>query len=153
MSHAVPVGVVIVASLWGAVLHGQKPVTKLGDVRAIHLVGQSESLGSDRKIGTCLMEKMREQGPFTFPEARDDADALLTFESSIPSGAKRGLLGRSPEVKATVKALDGTVLWRGNNKYKKSTTIWGGSTDIECGLANGLVNKLVKAIEKAARNK
>ena len=130
---------------------GQKVAVPLGDVRAIHLVNHSKSIGSDLKIGTCLMQKMKEEGPFTFPEARDNADALLTFESTIPSGARRVLLGRSPELKATVTSLDGTVLWRAENKYKKGTTVWGASTDIECGLANGLVDQLVKAIEQSRR--
>ena len=69
----------------------------------------------------------------------------------MPSGVQRGLFGRSPEVRAVLTTPDGTVLWEGENKYRKSTTIWGGTTDIECGLANGLVDKLVRAIDDASR--
>lgn len=144
---------VLAVLAWVGELQGQKVAVPFGDVRAIHLVNHSESVGSERKIGACLMQKMKEEGPFTFPESRDNADALLTIESSIPSGARRVLLGRSPELKVTLTAMDGTVLWRGDNKYKKGTTVWGASTDIECGLANGLVDKLVKAIEQAHRSK
>ena len=130
--------------------HAQTATERLNQVRAIHLVDHAESLGSARKLGTCLMEKLQEQGPFTFPETRDGADALLTLESHVPSGVQRGLFGRSPEVRAVLTTPDGTVLWEGENKYRKSTTIWGGTTDIECGLANGLVDKLVRAIDDAS---
>lgn len=118
----------------------------LGDVRAIYIDGHAEAVGQDRKIGSCLMEKFKEQGPFIFPDAKDSADAVLTFQADIPSASRRGLLGRAPKITATLTGVDGAVLWTGENKYKKATTVWGGSTDIECGLANGLVNKLVKAI-------
>jgi hypothetical protein len=92
---------------------------------------------------------MKERGPFTFASNPREADALLTLNNKIPGGAKRGLLGKSPQVSATLTTTDGLVLWHGQNKYKKSTTLWGGSTDIECGLANGLVDRLVKAIKEA----
>ncbi len=121
----------------------QKP---LRDVRAIHIAGASQALGPDRRIATCLIDKLQALGPFTFPGTPTDADAVLTLESTIPSGAMRTMWGRSPEVRATLAQPDGAVLWKGENKYKKATTVWGGSTDIECGLANGLANKIVKAI-------
>ena len=120
----------------------------LREVRAIHIAGQDQALGPDRKVGSCLVEKLRALGPFTFPGTSADADAVLTLESTIPSGAMRTMWGRSPEVKATLAQPDGAVLWKGENKYKKATTAWGASTDIECGLANGLANKIVKAISE-----
>lgn len=121
----------------------------LDAVRAIHLAGQADALGPDRKIGACLIEKLQALGPFTFPEKAEEADAIMTLESSIPKGSSRVLWGRSPEVKAKLTDKAGAQLWAGSNKYKKATTAWGASTDIECGLANGLANKLVKAISDA----
>jgi hypothetical protein len=131
---------------------GQAPIrVTLGDVRAIYLAGYEQLLGPDRQVADCLKEKLSALGPFTFAESKDAADAILTWTSNFPSGSSRVLWGRSPQVKATLTRTDGSVLWKGDNKYKKGTTVWGASTDVPCGLANGLANKLVKDIANARR--
>lgn len=127
---------------------GQTTPPSLAAVRSIHIAGMTDMLGPDRQVAACFVEKMKAQGPFTFPDTPESAQAVLTFTSKLPSGSSRVLWGKSPEVKAQLKTRDGQTLWTGANKYKKSTTAWGASTDIPCGLANGLVNKLVKDIQK-----
>jgi len=137
-----------VLALVASTLNASPPVS-LSTVRAIHLSGQAELIGPDRQVAECLTQKLAALGPFTFPNAPDQADAVLTFTTHLPGGASRIIGGRSPSIKAELKGTDGTVLWSGENKYKKSTTAWGASSDIPCGLANGLANKLVKAIQQA----
>jgi hypothetical protein len=53
----------------------------------------------------------------------------------------------APGISATLATPNGRVIWTGNNRYKKSTTVWG-DRNIPCGLANGLVNKLASDISK-----
>lgn len=145
---------VTLALALGRAAVGQAPAAvTLGEVRAIHLAEYEALLGPDRQIADCLKEKLSAQGPFTFPETKDKADAVLTWTSKIPGGSTRVLRGRSPEVTATLTRTDGSLLWKGENTYKKGTTAWGASTDIPCGLANGLVNKLVKDMVTAKKLK
>jgi hypothetical protein len=119
-------------------------------IRAIHIAGYAEMIGSDRKVATCLMSRLQAQGPFTFPDAADAADAVLTLATKIPSGSSRVLWGRPPVVTATLRRGQ-AVAWDGSNKYRKGTTAWAAGGDLECGLANGLANKIVKAIQQAER--
>jgi hypothetical protein len=117
-----------------------------GRVRSIYIDGFDRMVGPERKVASCLTEKMQAQGPFTFPETSAGADAVLTMQSHIPKGSSRVLWGSAPAVIATLRATSGATIWQGTNKYRKGTTAWGTGTDMECGLANGLANKLVKAI-------
>ena len=120
----------------------------LGSVKAIHVTGFGAMTGPDRQIAACLMEKLAAKGPFTFPDSPDSADAILTWTSKLPSGFSRHMWGIAPRIAATLATPNGRMLWTGQNKYKKSTTVWGAYTDLPCGLANGLVNKLARDISQ-----
>lgn len=116
-------------------------------VRSIYIDGYADMLGPDREVSDCLKTKLAELGPFTFPATADGADATLTLDAKIPSGSGRVLMGRSPSVHARLTQPGAKPLVI-ENKYKKGTTVWGGGTDMACGLANGLANKLVKELAK-----
>lgn len=120
-------------------------------IRAIHIEGYQRLVGSERKVASCLMEKLGAQAPFTFPDSDTGADAILSLQSHVPSGGSRVMWGSAPTVIATLRTPDGATIWHGENKYKKGTTLWGTGKDMECGLANGLANKLVQGLTKAGR--
>jgi hypothetical protein len=153
MIFAPLVAQVVVLSLAGSSLvlaqgRSSPPLPDLGSVGAIHITGYNQMTGPDRDIALCLMEKLGAKGPFTFPDSPDSADAILTWTSKIPSEFSRHMWGRPPEIAATLAAPNGRVIWTGKNRFKKSTTLWGAHADIPCGLANGLVNKLVRDMEE-----
>jgi hypothetical protein len=118
------------------------------DIRKFYIEGYDKAIGDDRRVADCLMTKLKERGSFTFESSKEAAEAILILDTTIPSGSSRIIWGKSPSVHVTITSLDGHVLWQGENKYKKGTTVWGGATDLQCGLANGIADKLVKAMQK-----
>jgi hypothetical protein len=136
---------VVAISLLTAATGAQAPALK--DIRKFYIEGYDKTIGDDRRLADCLMTKLKERGSFTFESSKEAAEAILTIDATIPSGSSRVLWGKSPSVRITVASLDGQLLWKGENKYKKGTTIWGGATDLQCGLANGIADKLVKAMQ------
>jgi hypothetical protein len=123
--------------------------TPLAGVRAIHLKDYATQIGDTRAVATCLMRKLSDRGPFTFPDTPDTADAVLALTATVPTAGKRAW-GAQPFVVGTLTTRDGAVLWEGKNNLKKATTAWG-AKDMECGLADGLARKITQAIEKASR--
>jgi hypothetical protein len=124
------------------------PLPDLGSIKAIHVAGYDKMLGPDLQIAMCLMQKLQARAPFTFPDSPQEADVILTWTSSIPGGFSRQMWSSSPRIDATLAWPNGRVVWTARNRFRKSTTLWGASADIPCGLANGLVNKLLSDMEK-----
>jgi hypothetical protein len=137
---------IVLLALSAVRLHAQSP---LAGVRAIHLKDYATQIGDTRAVATCLMRKLSDRGPFTFPDTPDTADAVLALTATVPTAGKRAW-GAQPFVVGTLTTRDGAVLWEGKNNLKKATTAWG-AKDMECGLADGLARKITQAIEKAGR--
>lgn len=115
-------------------------VPTLADVRVIHIAPTGDARMT--KLAECLADKLTAGGRFAVAPTSEQADAVLHIIAKIPSGSSRVLWGKAPEVNARLLSKDGVQIWSGKNKYKKSTTMWGTGTDVECGLANGLAAKL-----------
>jgi hypothetical protein len=113
----------------------------------IEKMGQDEA--NDR-VSACLIEKLKQNGPLSAADAPDKADAVLKIDATIPNVAKRNMLGPKGVAIAQfiVATPGGEVLWKGENKFKKGSAIWGGKLDAACGLANGISKQLAEAIEK-----
>lgn len=81
-----------------ALIVAQSPVP-WSEARIIHIEGHANAVGDKAKLGACLIEKLQDQGPFTFREAAEDAQAVLTLDTiRIPTGSSRVLLGRRSQV-------------------------------------------------------
>lgn len=122
---------------------------RLAAVRAIHMKDYASQIGDARAVSTCLMRKLADRGPFTFPDSPDGADAVLVLTATVPSTGQRAW-GHAPTASVTMTAPDGSTLWAGSNRYNKGTTVWG-TKDMECGLADGLARKIISAIEQAGQ--
>ena len=113
----------------------------------LYIDGYDKAFPGNRWVADCLMDKLEESGAFTFQNSRESAEAILTLDVNIPGGSSRILWGKAPSVRLVVTGPDGSLLWKGENEYKKATTVWGAATDIPCGLANGIADKFVKAMQ------
>jgi hypothetical protein len=131
---------VIVAGCLCASALGQNVAFK--DIRSFYIEGYDKALGDNRRVADCLMPLLKQRGAFTFTSIKETAEAILTIDATVPGGRDR-FLWKSPSVRMTVVTLDGRILWKGENTYRK----WGDATDVACGLANGIADKLVKAMQ------
>jgi hypothetical protein len=120
------------------------PADSVSNRRAIYIVGYANMQASERKIATCLMDKLKKLGPFSFVTEPGEADWSLALRFDIPSFWVRTQDKQPAEVFATLMSIDGTQVSQQSNQYWKSTSIWGGN--VECGLANGLAKKIAEAI-------
>jgi hypothetical protein len=137
--------IIVAGFLLGPTIGAQAPAFK--DLRRFYIEGYDKAIGDDRRVDDCFMTKLKERGSFTFESSKEAAEAIIMIDTTVPSGSSRVLWGKSPSVRMTVATLDGRILWKGENKYKKGITVWGGGTDLQCGLANGIADKLVKAMQ------
>jgi hypothetical protein len=117
-----------------------------------------DELADDRPVAVCLAQHLSTTTPMTLVESREDAEVILSLKAHLPSGTARALLGNmgaNPSVDLIVQHADGTMLWK--ERYKLSsanfTAFHQAVTDVPCGLADAIADKLRQAMRKARDRK
>jgi hypothetical protein len=117
-----------------------------------------DDLKEDKPVSACAARLIAERTPLTLAETREDADIILYVRANIPGTAARmflGPTGGSPSSYMIVQHADGTTLWEDGAKYRRATmraSVIGAhdqGKSIECGLAEGLLDRLRDAMRKA----
>jgi hypothetical protein len=132
----------------------EKPDPRIAAVRTVFIEKVDQDEANDR-VSACMAEKLKEHGPLTVADSRDNADAVLALDATIPNLAKRYTLMKkgAANAKFTVSTPAGETLWKAENMFKKGSAVWGGKLDAACGLANGIAKQLSEAVEKAKTSK
>ena len=115
-----------------------------------------DELGNDRLVAACLADRLHTMTPMERVATKDEAEVVLRVTAHLTSGAKRVLLGSmggTPSAHLWATLPDGTKLWDDGAKYRRGTGTIGLAADPVCGLANGLLNALREAMQKARDKK
>jgi hypothetical protein len=108
------------------------------------LVATEDSVDGSR-AADCLASALKERGLYEMVDSGEEhPDTQLRITLSIPSASSRVLWGKVPVGKAVLVAPDGSRLWQGESKFRRSTTAWGAAMDIGCHLGSGLAEKLTE---------
>jgi hypothetical protein len=126
---------------------GERPDPRLAAIHTVFIEKMAPNEANDR-VSACLAEKFKEHGVLSAVDAPDKADAVLKIDATIPNVATRYTF-RMAEAEFTVATPGGEVLWKGQNKFKKGSAVWGGKLDAACGIANGISKDLMEVIKKA----
>src|SRR4051812_1300323 len=132
--------------------------TRLATVRKAHVVALDE-LGEDVAIVSCLVEQLPKGTPIKVVPL-EQADVVLRVKAHLPSTTTKvmvGVMGGSPSAHVYAELPDGTKLWDDGAKYRRSMMKQGQfgaagadtAKSIECGLADGLVEKIRNAMREA----
>jgi len=111
-----------------------------------------DELGDDRLVAECLADRLHTLTPMERVTTKQDADVILRVKANLTSGAKRVLLGSmggTPSANLEATLPYGTTLWSDGAKYRRGNGAVGLAADPKCGLANGLLNHLREAMQKA----
>jgi hypothetical protein len=115
-----------------------------------------DELGDDRLVAACLADRLDTLTPMARVATKEEADVVLRVKAHLTSGAWRvvlGSMGGTPSAHLEATLPDGTTLWADGAKYRRGTGVIGLAADPGCGLANGLLDALRKAMEKARDKK
>jgi hypothetical protein len=151
-------GAVLAAALVPAGLHATEIDSRLAKVRKAHVVALDE-LGEDVAIVSCFVEQLPKLTPITVVSL-EEADVVLRVQAHLPSTTTKvlvGVMGGSPSAHVYAELPDGTKLWDDGTKYRRSMMKQGQlgasgadtAKSIECGLADGLIEKMRNAMREA----
>lgn len=149
---------VTAAMAFGMAAAAAKLDSRLATMRKVHIV-PIDDLGADVAVVACLIDRISKGTPIAVVP-REEAETILRVRANLPSATKKalvGVMGGSPSAHVYVDLPDGTKLWDDGAKYRRSMTTTGtigaGGADVgesvECGLANGLIEKLRNVMRKA----
>jgi hypothetical protein len=128
---------------------------RLATVRKAYIVAV-DPLTDDQTVAACVIDRIHTLTPLESVTTKDEADVVLKLSSHIPGAGKRfalGMMGGTPSANMAAELPDGTPLWSDGAKNRKGT---GGAigasrsgSGLACGLANGLLETLRDAMQKA----